>query len=386
MEHQILVGDVKPIQKPPYRTPYALRGEMQDQIQKMLAKGVIRESNSPWSAPAILVPKKGVDGKPKYRFCLDFRALNSVTKFDSYPLPIFEETVAQLSGSKYFSVLDCYSGFWQMNIREDHKELTGFAVPSGHYEFNRLPFGPSNSPANFQRLMDTVLRNLIGVECYVYLDDLIIFSSTAEEHARRLENVFQRFEEANLQLHPGKCVFAQPQVQYLGYVLSEQGISASPEKVKAVRQYPTPKSVTDVRAFLGLASFYRRLVPDFAQIAKPLTVLARKDQEFTWGPKQQEAFERMKEKLCTPPVLAFPNFELPFILSTDASQTALGAILSQVQDGIERPIGYASRQKNRAEQAYSASESEMLALVWATKHFRCYLLGRRFLVRKIMLL
>jgi hypothetical protein len=202
-------------------------------------------------------------------------------------------------------------------------------------------------------------KGLIGVECDVFVDDLIIFSSTAEEHARRLENVFQRFEEANLQLHPGKCVFAQPQVQYLGYVLSEQGISASPEKMKAVKQYPTPKSVRDVRAFLGLASFYRRLVPDFAQIAKPLTVLTRKDQEFTWGPKQQEAFKLMKEKLCTPPVLAFPNFELPFILSTDASQTALGAILSQVQDGVERPIGYASRQKTRNEQAYSASDSEM---------------------------
>ena len=344
-EHQIHVGDAKPIRKPPYRTPSALRQEMQDQIQKMLAKGVIRESNSPWAAPALLVPKRSLDGKPKFRFCVDFRGLNSVTKFDPYPLPNFTDATATLHGSKYFSVLDCYSGFWQVNIKEEHEELTGFSVPSGHYEFNRLPFGLSNSPTNFQRLMDTVLRNLVGIECSIFVDDILIYSNSAEEHARRLENVFRRFEEANLQLHPGKCTFAQSQVQYLGYILSENGISPSPEKVKAVRNYPTPKNVREVRAFLGLASFYRRLVPDFAHIAKALTILTRNDQKFTWGQEQQEAFETLKDRLCTAPVLSYPNFESPFILATDASGTGIGAILSQVQNGAERVIGYASRQK-----------------------------------------
>jgi hypothetical protein len=260
IEHEIPIGDARHIKRPPYRIPYALRGEMEQQVQKMLKKGVIRESNSPWSAPANLVPKRSLDGKPKYRFCVDFRALNAITKFDTYPLPRFDEATASLHGSKYFTVLDCYSGFWQVNIKEEHKERTGFSVPSGHYEFNHLPFGLSNSPANFQRLMDTVLKNLIGTECFIYLDDLIIFSRTAEEHASRLDNILHRLEEA-------KCVFAKPQVQYLSYILSENGISASPEKVKAVRQYPTPKCVRDVRAFLGLASFYRRLVPNFAEIA-----------------------------------------------------------------------------------------------------------------------
>jgi hypothetical protein len=170
-------------------------------------------------------------------------------------------------------------------------------------------------------------------------------------------------------------------VQYFGYILSEQGLTTTPEKVKAVQQYPTPKNVMDVRAFLGLASLYRRLVPNFAQIAKHLTVLTRKDQEFTWGPKQHAAFECMKEKLFTPTVLDCQNFELSFILSTGASQTTFGAILSQVQNGVARPIGYASRQKNKAEQSCSASETKILALVWATKYIRCYILGRRFLVR-----
>jgi hypothetical protein len=227
--------------------------------------------------------------------------------------------------------------------------------------------------------MDVVLKNLVGPECWVFIDDVIISSKSAEEHAQRLKNVLQRFDKANLQLQPEKCVFAQSRVQYLGFVLTEDGVSASPEKVKAVQNYPVPKSVKDVRAFLGLASFYRRLVQGFAEMAKPLTELTRKDREFTWGPSQQKAFEELKVRLCTTPVMAYPNFELPFILTTDASKRAVAAILSQVQHAVERPIAYSSRQMNKAEQAYSASEAEMLALVWATKHFRCSFYGKRFL-------
>jgi hypothetical protein len=195
---------------------------MKAQVENMLASGIIRESSWPWSAPAILVPKKSQDGRPKYRFCVDSRALIAVTKFDPYPLPVFEEMTSTLHGSRYFSVLYCFSGFWQIKIQEDHRERTGFTVPSGHYEFNRLPFGLSNSLANFQRLMDGVLKDLIGTECYVFLDNVILCSKTPEEHAHGLEHVLQRFDKANLQLHPGKCVIAQPQVKYLGYVLQKE--------------------------------------------------------------------------------------------------------------------------------------------------------------------
>jgi hypothetical protein len=327
IEHEIPVGNARR----PCRTPYTLRDEMKTQVESMLQKGVIRESNSPWAALAILVPKKrGPDGKQKFRFCVDFRALNSITKFDSYPLPVFEEATASLSGSKYSTVLDCYSGFWQVPIKEEHKERTAFTVPSEHYKFNRLPFGLSNSLSNFQRLMDVVLRNLVGTECFVFIDDLVIYSKTPEEHTLRLGNVLQRLEKANLQMHPGKCAFAQPKVQYLGYVLSESGVSASPNKVSAVKHYPTPKCVKEVRAFLGLAGFYRQLVPDFAEITKPLTQLTCKNQEFVWGTDQQKAFEKMKDRLSMTPVLAYPNFELPFILMTDVSKTAVAAILSQL--------------------------------------------------------
>jgi transposase InsO family protein len=381
VEHRIITGDAQPIRKAQYRVPFALREEMESQVQDMLKKGVIRESNSPWSAPVILVPKKSTDGKPKYRFCVDFRALNAVTKFDSYPLPRFEETTSTLAGSKYFSVLDCYSGFWQIKICEEDKEKTAFTVPSGHYEFNRLSYGLSNSPASFQRLVDVVLKNLTGTECWVFIDDVIVYAKTAEEHAQRLANVLERFERANLQLQPEKCEFAKDQVYYLGHVISSKGIEASPDKVKAIQEYPVPKTVKEVRAFLGLASYYRRLVQGFAQIAKPLTQLTRKDEKFEWNCQCQNAFDELKHKLSTTPVLAYPDFELPFILTTDASKIAVAAVLSQVQEGIERPIAYASRQLNKAEQAYSASESELLAVVWATKYFRCYLYGRKFLVR-----
>jgi hypothetical protein len=178
--------------------------------------------------------------------------------------------------------------------------------------------------------MDVVLENLIGAECYVYLNDIIVFSDSAQKHARRLEHALKRFEDANLQLHPSKFVFARQQVQYLGYILSERGISASPDKVKAVREYPTPKSEKDVRALLGLTSFYRRLMPNFAELAKPLTTLTRKNKQFFCCPKQHEAFLSLKERLCTTPVLACPNFKLPFVLTTDASKAAIAGVLSQV--------------------------------------------------------
>ena len=194
---------------------------MQTQVENMLDKGVIRPSNSPWSAPAILVPKNSADDTPKYRFCVDFRALNSVTKFYTYPIPVFEEATAS-HGFRYFTTLDCQSGFWQVPIKQEHRERTGFTVPSGHYEFTRLPFGLSNSPSNLQRLMDIVLRNLIGMYCWIFIDDLIVFSNTAEEDAQRLQEVLRRLDEANLQLHPGKCEIAQPEVRYRGCVVTER--------------------------------------------------------------------------------------------------------------------------------------------------------------------
>jgi hypothetical protein len=229
--------------------------------------------------------------------------------------------------------------------------------------------------------MDIVLRNLVGTDCLCYINDNIVFSKTAKEHAEKLEKVLERIDKASLRLHPGKCAITQPEVNYLGYMLSEKGVSASEDKVKAAKNFPRPTARKDVRAFLGLALFYRRLVRKFAETAKPLTKFIKKNQEFVWGPDQQEAFDQLKTKRCSTPVLAYPNFDSPYILTTDASKVAVAAILSQVQNGIERPIAFASRQMNKAEQSYSASESEILGLIWATKYFRSYLHGAKFVAR-----
>jgi len=215
---------------------------MKNQIDNMLFKGAIRESHSLWSAPAILVHKLRLDGQPNYRFCVDFRALNVVIKFDPYPLPEFEEATSKLYGSRYFSILDYCIGFWQINIKEERNERTVFTVPFVQNWFNRLPFGQSNSPANFRRLMDIVLKILVGEECYVLADYVIVSSKAAGENASRLENVLARFEKSNLQLHPRKCVIAQPQVHYLVYVVSRNGVSASAVRWKLLKISRTRRS------------------------------------------------------------------------------------------------------------------------------------------------
>jgi hypothetical protein len=229
--------------------------------------------------------------------------------------------------------------------------------------------------------MDSVLKHLTGTEAWVFIDDLIVYPDTVEEYAKGLANVFERFREANLKLQQEKCVFAKDKVTYLGFELSYRGIETSPYKVKAVQKFPVPKSVKDVKSFLGLASFYRRLVPHFADIPKPLTQLTKKDKIWDWNQECQESFNELKSKLSNTPVLAFPDFKVPFILTTDASTVGLVAVLFQVQEGIGKPISFASRQLNKAERAYLASELETLAVVWATKYYRCYLFGKSFLVR-----
>ena len=215
----------------------------------------------------------------------------------------------------------------------------------------------------------------------MFIDDVISFGNTIEEHASRLGHVLERFDQANLQLQPSKFVFAQPQVEYLGYIVSRNGIRASPEKTWTVKNFPVPRNAKEMQYYLVLDSFHRRLVPKFAQISKPLTELLRKDVPFMWEERQQSAFEGLKPVLCSEQVLAYSDFSSHFILTTDASKVAVAAILSQNQDGVERPIGYASRQLNSAEKNYSALEADMLAVTWGTHHFRCYLYGRRFVLR-----
>ena len=319
---------------PPLRQPYrrqnpAVRREEMTQVQQMLSSNVIRPSNSPWASPVVMVRKK--DGS--LRFCVDFRQLNAATIKDAHPLPRIDDLLDALHGAKWFSTLDLKSGYWQVPIAEQDKEKTAFRTSSGQlFEFNQVPFGLCNAPATFSRLMDRVLAGLHWETCLFYLDDIIVFSSTWEEHLARLREVFERLRHAKLKLGAAKCTFAAKEVSYLGHRVTEEGLLPDPSLLAAIRDIPPPKTATEVRSFLGLAGYYRRYVKGFAAIAAPLHALTRKDALFHWSEDCQAAFDQLKARLTTSPITAFPDFSQEFRLYTDASTAGLGAILAQVRE------------------------------------------------------
>jgi hypothetical protein len=254
------------------------------------------------------------------------------------------------------------SGYHQTEIQEENKQKTAFSCHMGHCQFTKLPFGVNNGPATYQRCVDHILTGLKGIDSFNYLDDLICYSATTEEHAEKFERIFQRLEQANFKIQPSKCVFATYTVEYLGHILTKEGVKPDPRKIRAVGEYPTPpRRFRDVRAFIGLAGYYRRHIRNFAEIAKPLTNLIRKYVPFEWRLEQQEAFIKLKNVLSQEPLLIYPHFTQPFIVACDASTKAVGAILSETRDGEERPVAYCSPQLNSAETKYCVTELELLA-------------------------
>ena len=353
------------------RTLFALRDTVDQLVQEMLERNVIRPSQSPWASPIVLVKKK--DGT--LRFCVDYRRLNAVTKLDVFPLPRIDDTLDLLSQTKYFTTLDLASGYWQVEMCESDREKTAFTTYSGLYEFNVMPFGLCNAPATFQRLMELVLTGLTQKSCMVYIDDILVFRKTFEEHLIHLRQVFDRLRRVGLRLKPKKCSFVRDRVEYLGHVVSENGVEVDPVKTRAVHNFPQPHDLKSLRSFLGLASYYRRYVPNFSKVAGPLHILTRKETPFDWSPSCQEAFDQLKQLLTKALVLAFPNFAKDFRLETDASGAGLGAVLSQELEGKIRPVAYASRTLQPHERNYGATELEGLGVVWTVKHFRPYLYG-----------
>lgn len=378
VKHKINTGNSQPIRQPVRRQPYGKREIEKEEIEKMLERGVIEPSNSPWSSPIVLVSKK--DGST--RFCIDYRKLNEVTVQDAYPIPRVDDCLDALSGSKWFNTMDLCSGFWQIQMDEEDKLKTAFSTSSqGLFHFRVMPFGLVNAPPTFQRLMENVLRGIQWVESLLYMDDIITPGESVDQCLFRLEHVFQRLRTANLKLKPSKCIFFQKSAHFLGHIVSENGIETDPEKVKAVKEWPRPRNSKDVRSFLGLASYYRKFVKGFSEIAKPLHKLCEKNSRFSWTEACQTSFEALKQSLMSAPVLAYPKLGSRFILDTDSSDFASGAVLSQVQDGQERVIAYMSKSMNVHETSYCISRKEILAVVKALKHFHNYLYGQEILLR-----
>ena len=337
----------------------------------MLAQGVIEPASSPWASNIVLVRKK--DGSS--RCCVDYRQLNSATRKDAYPLPRIDACLDAIASAQWFSTFDLRSSYHQVKVNPGDNDKTAFICPRGMYRFRTMPFGLCNAGATFQRLIDIVMTGLNMDICVVYLDDIIVYSNGLGSHLNRLVTVFERLRSAGLKLKPEKCSLFQKSVSFLGHVISDRGISTDPQKIKAVMEWPAPSSVRDVRSFLGLAGYHRRFVKDFAAKASPLNHLINKG-AFHWDKDAQTSFEELKKALTSPPILAMPTDEDEFTLDTDASDYAIGAVLSQKQNGVERVIAYASRALDRRERNYCVTRKELLAVVNFFRFFKQYLLGR----------
>ncbi|XP_038063012.1 uncharacterized protein LOC119733697 [Patiria miniata] len=371
-QHYIDIGDAPPQRSPPYRLSPDRRQALHEEIDSLLQSGKITPSKSPWASPVLMVPKKN----GQFRFCVDYRKLNRVTKLDAYPMPTIDTILDSLHGAKIFSSLDLRSGYWQMGMAPEDAEKTAFICEEGLFHFTVLPFGVVNGPASFQRLMSEVLGDLIGRTCYVYLDDIVCYSHDVDQHLADLREVLAKLRSAGLTVNFEKCNFACSEMSYLGHVVSEDGLRPNPDKVAAIRDYPVPQTRKQLERFLGMVGWYQKFIPHLSDTADPLYQLRRKDVPWTWSPACQNAFDSLRHALTTQPILGFSDPDLPFSIHTDASNVGLGAILLQSQENGPRTIAFASRALSSAERNYSATEKECLAVVWALEKWRPYLEGR----------
>ncbi|KAH7723371.1 gagpol and env protein precursor [Aphelenchoides avenae] len=383
-EHDIELADgTKPIAQPGRPVPLALRKPLKEMLEQYKQMGVIKPSKSDWSSPVVLVRKK--DGS--IRMCVDYRRLNKVIKLSQYEMPNINVMLQSLVGKKFFTTCDLHSGYWQIPLSHKAKELTAFSTLGGHWEFNVLPFGLSNAPGGFERAMETIFEEDLGKTVFIYLDDILIATETLEEHLQVVEKVLTKLREYNLRLKPKKCAFLKTETAFLGHVISSEGLKVDAEKIEKILAYPVPMNATDNRSFLGLCNYYRQFVKNFTLLSKPIRDVLASPQWY-WTEKEQNAFDELKRRMSSTPVLAQPNIEAaisgekPFILYTDASKDGVGAVLHHVGlDGKEQPIAYASKSCSKAERNYAITDLEALALIFALDKFKYFLLGTHVTAR-----
>ena len=376
--HAIKTEGAAPIKQPPRRVPMAYAEDEKKAIEDLKAKGVIRDSSSPWASPIVLVKKKDGGVRP----CVDYRKVNALVKPDGFPLPRIQDCLDAVAGANLFSTFDLTSGYFQIPLVEEDIPKSAFVCKYGHYEMTRMPFGLNNAASTFQRTMELALANLQWVTCLIYIDDIIVFGKSFEEHMHRVEEVLARLETAGLKLRAEKCQVLQREVVFLGHVVSGEGVKPNPTNIEKIMSWPKPRNAKQVKQLVAMGSYYRRYVKNFATLVRPMVELTKKGKKFIWDEACEQSFKGLKEALVGTEVMGYPlNNSGEFILDVDASDVGIGGIIHQVQNGRERVIAYASRALNKAEKNYCITEKELLAVRYFVEYFRQYLLGRRFTVR-----
>lgn len=374
--HRIQLTNDQQIHAKLYRLPPKHEKEVEQQIEEMEQQGIIRKSFSRYASPIVVVAKKPDNsGQQKFRICVDYRKLNEYTVDDKFPLPNIEGILDKLGRAQYFTTIDLAKGYHQIKMHPKDIHKTAFVTPKGLYEYIRMPFGLKNAPATFQRLMNEVLREYISKICVVYMDDILIFSTSLQEHIVNIRKIFNKLSEHNLKVQFNKCSFLKKETEFLGHVLTNEGIKPNPNKIKCINEYSLPTSEKQLRGFLGATGYYRKFIEGYARLAQPMTKYLKKGNTInSHDPEYITAFENLKRNITNHPILKFPNFEKSFELTTDASNYAIGAVLTQ----DKQPVCYASRTLNEHERNYSTTDKEFLAIVWAVTYFRPYLWGRKF--------
>jgi hypothetical protein len=352
---------------------------VKDEVQEMLRMGVIEPTISPYNAPIVLVKKKD----SAVRFCIDYRKLNDVIEFDPEPIPDIEQLFAKMGKAKYFSKLDLTKGYWQIPVKPSDRAKTAFATPSGQFQWVRMPFGLKTAGAVFTRMMRKVLEPLGRDDVESFIDDIMIATDTWEQHVEAVEAVLNRLEEVGLTAKPSKCYLGYDELEYLGHHVGRGSIQPEDDKVEKLKKAEKPQTKKELRAFLGLAGYYRKFVPKFAEVAAPLTDMtkAKQPDKLSWTDEASHAFEELKRRLVSKPIVKLPDDDLQYTVRTDASDKAVGAVLMQDHGQGLQPVVYASRKLSSAETNYATIEKECLAAVWAIKKFEPYLFGRRFVLQ-----
>ena len=376
IQHDIDVGDQKPIKQRHYEvSPYVLK-KVREEVNRMLSMGVIKPSLSSWSSPVVIVPKP--DGR--IRLCLDLRKVNAVTKNkDAYPLPNIGTILSRLQSTKFISALDLKDAFWQIGLTERAKEVLAFKIPEmGLYQMEVMPFGATTAAQTMSRLMDLVIGHDLEPYVFVYLDDIIVVTDTFERHIQILTEVAKRIKSAGLTISVEKSRFCLDQMKFLGYVIDARGVRVDPDKVKCILNYPIPKTVKDIRRFIGMAGYYRRFVDRFSEISAPLTDLIKSKGKISWSEKADQAFRDLKSRLVSAPILATPKWNEKFTIHADASDFAVGAVITQGEGEKEKPVAFMSKKLVGAQKHYTTTEKECLAILTAIEHFRGYIEGTSF--------